>query len=94
MSSPPPARPNQTRHLTALAAGVVALVAFFALPPGLPGYLGSIAVGIIAVAIGHSAIRLRGSLRWAAIVGLVLSYYELVTAIGLLLARLTSVFTR
>jgi len=47
--------------------------------------LSYIAVGVIAAIIGHTAIRRRGPLLWAAIVGLIL-------ALGLLTVRLTRIF--
>lgn len=80
---------NQARHLIALGAGVAVLLAFFVNPGGVVGYLVMIALGIVAAFIGHSAARRQGPLLWAAIIGLVLSYIELITALGLLVVRLS-----
>jgi hypothetical protein len=78
---------NRYRHLIASGAGVAAVVAFFLIPPGIVGYLATIA--IIAVLIGHSAARRHGSLRGSAIIGLALSYLILITSVGMLVVRLT-----
>lgn len=83
---------NRAYHLAALAAGVIAIVVTFAAHGGIPGYLIYIAVGVIAAIIGHAAIRRRGPFLWAAIVGLILSYLELIFALGLLTVRLTRIF--
>lgn len=80
---------NRYRHLIASGAGVAAVVAFFLIPPGIVGYLATIAVAIIAVLIGHSAVRRHGSLRGSAIIGLALSYLILITSVGMLVVRLT-----
>lgn len=83
---------NRVRHLIALAAGVIAIAATFMVPGGITEYLIYITIGVIAVVIGHTAVRRPGPLLWTAILGLVLSYLELVLALGLLAVRLTRIF--
>lgn len=80
---------NRARHLAALAAGIVVFLAFFVIQFGVVGYVVLIALGIVAVAIGHSAARRQGPLLWAAIIGLIMGYFELIVAIGLLVVRLS-----
>lgn len=80
---------NRARHLTALGAAVVVLLAFLVIQGGIVGYLVLIALGIVAVYIGHGAARRQGPLLWTAIIGLVMGYIELITAIGLLVVRLS-----
>ncbi|MDI6023020.1 hypothetical protein QBL02_05620 [Leucobacter sp. UT-8R-CII-1-4] len=81
-------------HLVAGLAGVLALTAFFLLANGPLGYLMAGAVGVIAIIIGHRALKHRGPLIWVAIIGLVLSYLQLLTSIGLLLVRITTILNR
>ncbi|WP_162785652.1 hypothetical protein [Microbacterium sorbitolivorans] len=87
MTSRPPAD-GRALHLVALAAGLIAFVVLFLIPGGPLSYLLAAAVGLVAVLIGHRAILRRGPMLWAAIVGLVMSYFELVVAGGLLAVRL------
>lgn len=86
-------RSNRLLHLGALVGGVLALVVLFAIPSGVLGYLIAIGAGLIAVLIGHRCVRRRGALLWAAVLGLVLAYLELLVSIGLLVVRLTRIFT-
>lgn len=81
-------------HLVAGLAGVLALTVFFLLANGLLGYLASGVVGVIAVVICHRAVKHRGPLIWVAIIGLVLSYLQLLTTIGLLLVRISTILSR
>lgn len=86
--------PDKNRiHLVAGLAGVLALTVFFLLANGPIGYLVSGAVGAIAIVIGHRALKHRGPLIWVAIIGLVLSYLQLLTSIGLLLVRITTILS-
>lgn len=88
-------RPNSHRaiHVTALVAGLVAMVVLFIGPAGVVGYLISIAVGLAALLVGHRAAKRSGPGLWMAIVGLVLSYLEVVVSVGLLAVRLARVFS-
>ncbi|MBO1901753.1 hypothetical protein J4H92_07290 [Leucobacter weissii] len=81
--------PARTPHLIALVAGIAAMGMLFALPGGIPDYLILVAIGAAAVIIGHRAMRRRGPLIWAAVLGLVLAYLELLVSAGLLAVRLT-----
>ncbi|MFK3834521.1 hypothetical protein [Microbacterium sp. NPDC087868] len=83
------AEPNPYRHLIALAAGIVALIVFLTFTSGVIGYLVSIVVAGATVFVGHRALRDRGRFLLAAILGLVLSYFVLITSVGLLVVRLT-----
>jgi len=91
MTSPPPLD-GRALHLAALVAGVVSYIVLFSIPGGPLSYLLAVAVGVVAVIIGHRAILRRGPLLWAGIVGLVISYFELIVAAGLLAVRLTRMF--
>ncbi|MBC9935988.1 MULTISPECIES: hypothetical protein [unclassified Leucobacter] len=90
-SSPAHSPQNNARHLFALAAGMLVIVVSIFGPSGIAGYLLLIGMGIVAVAIGHRSLRHPGPLLWAAIVGLVLGYLELIMAVGLLTVRLTRI---
>ncbi|UOQ61055.1 hypothetical protein MUN76_03515 [Leucobacter rhizosphaerae] len=97
MSAPqsgPGSEPSTHRalHGTALVAGLLALGVLFTGPSGVPGYLISIGIGAVALYIGHRAVARSGPLRWAAIVGLVLSYLQVLVSVGLLAARLGRLF--
>lgn len=81
-------------HLVAGLAGVLALTAFFWLANGPLGYLLAGIVGAIAIVVGHRAIKQRGPLIWVAIIGLVLSYLQVLTSIGLLLVRISTILNR
>lgn len=83
------AEPNPYRHLIALAAGIAALIVLLTFTSGVVGYLVSIVVAGAAVFVGHNAARHRGRMLLAAILGLVLSYFVLLTSVGLLVVRLT-----
>ncbi|MFD5599263.1 hypothetical protein ACFWHR_04320 [Leucobacter sp. NPDC058333] len=84
---------NRNRHFVGLAAGVTALVLTYVLSGGVVTYLIYIGVSVLAVLVGHYAVKRPGRTRWAAIVGLVLSYLTLVMSIGLLTVRLTLVLS-
>lgn len=84
--------PNQPRHFIALGAGVVALLVFVFGPTGMVGYLLAIAVAVAAVLVGHSASRHRGRMLVLAIIGLVISYFVLLTAVALLVVHMTRLF--
>ena len=81
--------PNPYRHLIALAAGIASLIVFLTFTSGVVGYLVSIVVAGAAVFVGHRAVGHRGRMLLAAILGLVLSYFVLITSVGLLVVRLT-----
>lgn len=81
--------PNPYRHLIALGAGIAALIVFLTFPSGVIGYLVSIVVAAVAVFVGHRAVRHRGRMLLAAILGLVLSYFVLLTSVALLVVRLS-----
>jgi hypothetical protein len=83
------AEPNPYRHLIALAVGIASLIVFLTFTSGVVGYLVSIVVAAVAVLVGHRAVRHRGRMLLAAILGLVLSYFVLLTSVGLLVVRLT-----
>lgn len=84
---------NRAHHVTALAAGVLAFVVLFSIPGGVVSYLVAICAGIIAVLIGHRSVRRPGPLHWAAVLGVVFAYLELLVSAGLLLVRLTRILT-
>ena len=80
---------SRARHAIAFAAGILSMVAFYALPGGIGTYLMLIVIGIVAVLIGHGAVLRAGPIRWLALIGLVLAYMELIVSAGLLVIRLT-----
>ena len=89
VTHPEPA--NRFRHLFALAVGFLGVGSIFITPYGVGGYLASIAIGIVVVVIGHGSIRRPGPLRWAAGVGLGLSYLGLFFSSALLIVRVARV---
>lgn len=92
MTDNPAVNDHRVRHFGALAAAVVAIIVVVNIPGGILGYLAMIVISTIAVLIGHGAIRFRGKHRWAAIVGLILSYQTLLLAVGLLVIRTARIF--
>lgn len=82
---------NGLRHLVAIAAGIAGVLSIFVTPYGVGGYLTSVAIGIVAVIIGHRSMRRPGPLRWAAGVGLGLSYLGLFFSSALLIVRVARV---
>lgn len=92
MTDNPAINDHRVRHFGALAAAVVAIVLVFYISGGIIGYLAMITISVLAVLIGHSAIRFRGKYKWAAIVGLVLSYQMLLFSAGLLIVRTARIF--
>lgn len=79
-------------HFAALLAGVLAIGVLVTTANGPVTYLLCAGVGIVAVVIGHNALKRPGPLLWIAVVGLVLAYLQVLVAIGLLLVRLSRVF--
>lgn len=84
---------NPAWRMAGLASGVGATVALFAIPAGIVDYLLVIAVGAVAVLIGHRAVRRAGPAIWMGITGLTLAYLTSVVAVGLLTVRLLRLFT-
>lgn len=80
------------RHVVALVAGLIAVIAPYFIPSGVPGYLIMIAVAATAVAIGHVSVRVLGPWRGMAVVGLVVAYLGLIFTVGLLIVRVTRMF--
>ncbi len=89
----PDGRSNRVRHLIACGAGAIALLSVFMIPSGILGYLAAILIGVVAVVIGHSSVRLPGSFQWMAGVGLGIGYLELLFATSLLVVRLARTFS-
>ncbi len=83
---------NRIRHFGALVAGVVAFISVFIIPSGMIWYFVMVAISIVAVVTGHRAIKFRGRFIWAAIVGLVLSYFILLFSALLLFVRTILIF--
>lgn len=83
---------QRLRHFGALAAAVVTIFLVFYIPGGILGYLAMVTVSALEIFIGHSAIRFLGKHRWAAIVGLILSYQMLLFDAGLLIIRTARIF--
>lgn len=92
MTLPEKTQDNRVWHVIALVCGLLPFVVLFGFANGIPGYLGVLAVAVVAVLLGHVAASRRGDFRAAAIVGLVLAYLGLILAVGLLLVRVTRLF--
>ncbi|MEX0160238.1 MULTISPECIES: hypothetical protein [unclassified Microbacterium] len=93
MTLPEQAQNNRVWHVAGLVCGVLAILSSFVVPSGVVGYLVAIAIAATAVLIGHASVRRRGAFRAAAITGLVLAYLGLIVSVGLLVVRLTRMFT-
>lgn len=87
-----PEHTNAVRHVIGMVAGMVAIVLSVASPGGIGGYLTHFVVSAVAVILGHSAVRRRGPFWWMALSGLVLSYFALIMAVGLITIRLMRLF--
>lgn len=75
-------------HFVGLAATVVAYVVLFTVANGPVTYLVAAGVGLIAVAVGHRAIKRAGSTLWIAIVALIFAYLEVLFAASLFAVRI------
>lgn len=68
---------------------MASIVAMFVVLSGFVGYLIWAGAGLIAVSIGHWALRSRGPLMWAAGVGLAISYLALLVSVLLMVTHIT-----
>ncbi|GAA2181073.1 hypothetical protein GCM10009847_21460 [Leucobacter tardus] len=84
---------HRARHISALALGLCAVVVLFLLPGGVVTYAVMVGIALIALVFGQRAVRHRGPLLWAAILGLVLASLGLITNVSFLVVRAIRVFS-
>lgn len=84
---------NQARHLTALAAGAVAMATVVWAPTGVIGSLLMVAVAVSSLLFAVEASRRPGVLRWLAIVGGLLAGLSAITAAGILAVAFANLFS-
>lgn len=84
---------HRARHISALVLGLCAVVILFLLPGGVITYAVMVGIALIALVFGQRAVRHRGPLQWAAILGLVLASLGLLTNASFLVVRAIRVFS-